>query len=158
MNKAELGNITQYFGSKLPAGRIANRDTRIAIVCLYSSLAAAKRMVDDELETLRKSLVGDKEAEIAKYGELMAKAADEKLSNDERMKAKAEADAMTECAKIDMDFQSAAGKVLAEEVTADIRKVSLELLYDALSDCGFPTLSPDIPIAAVEQIFKPVIS
>ena len=157
MNKAELGNITQYFGSQLPAGRIANRDTRIAIVCLYSSLAAAKRMVDDELETLRKSLVGDKEAEIAKYGELMAKAADEKLSNDERMKAKAEADAMTECAKIDADFQAAAGKILTEQVTADIRKVKLELLYDALSDCDFPTFSPDMPIVAVEQIFKPVL-
>lgn len=157
MNKNELINITRYFGEQLPAGHITNRDTRIAIVCLYSSLAAAMKVVEGELEALRNSLIGDRKEEVAAYGALMAKAADESLPKGERMKAKAEADAMTECAKIDADFHAAADKILNEEVTADIRKVSLEVLYDALSDCGFPTFSPDMPIVAVEQIFKPVL-
>ena len=151
MTKIELKSLAEYFGGKLPAGKIKDREVRLAIVRLYTTLAKANKETLDEVEELRKSLVGDKEADIAKYAELLRKAAD----GDE--KAKEEAEAMTECVRIDKDFAEASSKLFQEESDAKIAKVPLETLYEALSDCGFVGFSPDIPIAAVEEIFKQVI-
>lgn len=157
MNKGELKNLSQYFGTRLPAGKIQNRDVRIAIVRLYASLAVADKAITDEMEEMRKTLVGDKEEELRRWSELNARAEDANLSADDRMKAKTEADAMTECANINRDYIKSVNDMLAEESNAEVRKVSLEVLYEALSDCGFPTFDENMPIAAVEQIFAHVI-
>ena len=156
MTKFELKSLAEYFGTKLPAGKIQNRDVRIAIVRLYGSLAVANKAITEEVEALRKGLVGDNEEKILKWVELRQKAASAK-DEKEAKKLQKEADAMTECVQIDKDFSEALQKLHAEEADADIKKVPLEVLYEALADCGFPNFKEDLPIAAVEQIFAPVI-
>ena len=157
MKKVELKSLAEYFGGRLPAGRIADRETRIAIVRLYGTLAVANKGVMDEIEEVRKGLVGDKEADIRKWAGLMQKAADEKAKPADRKKARAEADAMTECVRIDKDYQEAVSKLLAEDIEPELKKVSLEQMFEALTDCGFPNLDPNIPLAAIAEMFKDVI-
>lgn len=146
MKKFELKTLAEYFGNRLPAGKIKDRNTRLAIVLLYGSLAKANMATMEEIEQVRLALIKGKEDEIEKYGRL--------AGNPE---TKAEADAMTECAQIDADFKEAAGKILAEETNPDIKKISIENLFDALADCGFPGLSEDCTISAVQEAFKHVI-
>ena len=157
MKKIELKSMAEYFGSFLPAGKIQNRDTRIAVVILYGSLAKPAKEVGDEVEAVRTALTKDHEEDLKKYSDLLQKANDPKISEDERKKAKKKADSMTECVKIDKDFQEAAEKIYNEEIEPSIKKIPLELLYDALTDCGFPRLEPNLPIGAVEAIFKSVL-
>ena len=157
MKKVELKSLAEYFGGRLPAGKIADRDTRLAVVRLYGSLAVAYKGVMDEIEEIRKAIVGDKDADIRKWAALVQKAEDEKAKPAERKKARAEADAMTECVRINKDYQEAVGKLLAEDIEPELRKVSLEQMFEALADCGFPNLDPNIPLAAVAQMFAPVI-
>ena len=148
MKNIELKSLAEYFGTQLPAGKIADRETRIAIVRLYGSLAKANKEVADEIEQNRKSLVEGHEEEIQKYAELLRKGDEASVK---------EAEAMTECVRIDKDFQEASAKIYDEESCADIKKVPLEVLYEALCDCKFPNLKPEIPIAVVEEIFKSII-
>ena len=157
MKKIELKSLAEYFGSKLPAGRIKDRDVRLAIVRLYGSLAVANKGTMDEIEEIRKAIVGDKETDIRKWAGLIQKADDDKLSDAVRAAAKSEAEAMTECVQIDKDYREAVEKLLAENIEPELKKVSLEQMIEALSDCGFPNISPDIPIAAVQQMFAFVI-
>ena len=157
MKKVELKSLAEYFGGRLPAGRIKDRDTRIAIVRLYGSLVVANKATIDEIEEVRKGLVGDREKDIQKWASMMQKAADEKASEAERKAAKEQADAMTDCVQIDKDYQEAVAKLLGEDVEPELRKVSLEQMFEALADCGFPNLDPNIPLAAVAEMFKDVI-
>ena len=158
MKKLEIRMLAEFFGAQLPASKIKNREVCIDIVRLYGSLAKANKEIGEEMEDLRKNLVGDKEEELKKYSDLLQKANDEKLDEKERKKAKKEADAMTECVKIDQDFREAANKLFEEDSDADIKKVSLETLYEALCDCGFSGFAQELPIAAVEANFANVIA
>ena len=158
MKKIELKSLTEYFGNFLPAGKIQNRETRIAIVLLYGSLCKPNKEVAEELEGIRKGLVGDKEEEIQKYVSLLQKAMNTSLSEEEREKAKKEAEGMTECAKIDKDFSLATQRVYNEEIDVKPKKISLELLYDALADCGFPQFGADCPISVIQDNFAQVIA
>lgn len=157
MKKIELKSMAEYFGTFLPAGKIKNRETRLAIVMLYGSLAKPNKDFLDEIETVRKSLCEGHEEEIQKYASLINKANDASLDEKERKEAKAEAEKMTECVRIDKDYAEAVRKLENEEVSAPIKSVPLEVLYDALCDCGFPRFNPDMPIAAVAEIFKSII-
>ena len=147
MKKSQIKTLAEYFGNSVPAGRIQNRDTRLAVVMLYGSLAKANMETMDEIEQVRLALVAGHEEEIEKYGRLAA-----------NPDTKAEADAMTECVRIDTDFKEAADKILAEEVKVDIKKIPLELLFDALADCGFPGLPENPTIAGVQGAFRDVIA
>ena len=157
MKKIEIKSLAEYFGAKLPASKIKDRDVRIAIVRLYGSLAKENKEIQEEIESLRKGLVGDKEEDLRKYSELLQKANDEKLNEKERKKAKKESESMEDCVRIDKDFQEGVSKLLNEESNADIKKVSLEVLYEALSDCGFVGFGTELSIGAVEGIFKDVL-
>lgn len=157
MKKIELKSFTEYFGNFLPAGKIQNRETRLAIVLLYGSLCKANKDVAEEIEAVRKKIVGDKEADVLKYASLLQKANDKTVDEKERDAAKEEAYKMTECVQIEKDFSDAASKILDENVEVSVKKVSLELLYDALSDCGFPAFGEDCPISVIEQNFAQVI-
>ena len=157
MKKLELKSLAEYFGQFLPAGKIKDRETRLAVVLLYGSLAKPAKEVADEIETIRRSLTEGKDEELKTYADLMRKAGDKKLTDAEREAVKAEANGMTDCVQIDKDFQEAVEKIHAEETEPDIKKIPLGLLYDALADCGFPRFSPDMPISAVEAVFKDVI-
>lgn len=158
MTKGEVKALAEYFGQRIPAGRIKERDTRIAIVRLYGSLAVANKATMDEIEEIRKAVVGDNDKDIRKWAGLVQRSNDAKLTDAERKAAKAEADAMTDCVRIDKDYTEAVGKLLSEPCEAEVRKVSLEVLYEALADCSFPNLSEDIPLAAVEAMFAAVIA
>lgn len=158
MKKIELKSMAEYFGAFLPASKIKNRETRLSVVMLYGSLAKPAKDVADEVETVRKSLVEGHDEELKKYSDLLQKAANKELTEDERKKAKKEAEGMKECVKIEKDFQEAANKIYNEEVNPDLKKIPLELLYDALTDCGFPNFEKDLPIGAVEYTFKAVIA
>ena len=158
MKKIELKSMAEYFGNFLPAGKIQNRDARLAVVMLYGSLAKPAKEIGDEIEAVRAALTKDHEEELQKYSELLQKSTNNELSEDERKKAKKDAEAMTECVKIDKDFQEASQKIFDEETEVPVKKISLELLFDALSDCGFPRFDPNLSIAAVEGIFKGVIA
>jgi hypothetical protein len=154
MKKSELKTLAEYFGSQLPAGRIKDRETRLAIIRLYASLASAYKGVADEIEAARVALVGDHQEEIAKFGGLMMRACDRRLTEEERAEAKAAADAMMECVRIDADFREAAGRILQEEIDVAFEKVPLEVVFEALCDCG---LIKDWPIAQVATEFAAVI-
>jgi len=158
MKKIEVKSLAEYFGAKLPASKIKDRNTRIEIVTLYTSLAAANKKISEEQEELRKGLVGDKEEDIRKYSELLQKANDEKLDEKERAKAKKEAEGMTECLRIEKDFSEGINKLFNEDYEGSVRTISLEVLYEALSDCNFAGFNGDLPIAAVEELFKNVIT
>lgn len=158
MNKLEVKNLAEYFGIHVPASKIKDRDVRTAIVRLYASLAKANKETLDDLEEIRKSLTKDHEEEIKKYADLLNKAADDKLTDEEKAAAKREAEGMTECVRIDNDYREASEKLFAEESTAFIAKVPLEVIYEALSDCGFPGYKAELPIMVVEQIYANVIS
>ena len=158
MKKIELKSMAEYFGNFIPAGKIQNRDARLAVVMLYGSLAKPAKEIGDEVEAVRVALTKDHEEELQKYSTLIQKSFNKELSEDERNKAKEEAEAMTECVKIDKDFQEATGKIYDEDIDVPIKKISLELLFDALSDCGFPRFDPNLSIAAVEEIFKVVLA
>ena len=158
MKKIEARSLAEYFGARLLASKIKDREVRIAIVRLYGSLAKANKEIGEEQEDIRKPLVEGHDEEIKKYAELREKARNEKLDEKERKKATKEADAMTECVRIEKDYLGAVDKLLNEECDADIKKVPLEVLYEALSDCGFIGFENELPISAVEIFFKPVIS
>ena len=104
MKKIELKSMAEYFGNFLPAGKIQNRDARLAVVMLYGSLAKPAKEIGDEVDAVRIALTKDHEEELQKYSTLIQKSFDQKLTEDERKKAKEEAEAMTECVKIDKDF------------------------------------------------------
>ena len=157
MKKIELRSLAEYFGAKLPAAKIKDRDVRIAIVRLYGSLCKANREIVGELESLRKGLVGDKEEEINKYALLLQKSVDENLDKKERENAKKEAAAMEDCVRIDKDYSEGVAKILGESCDPDIKKVPLEVIYEALSDCGFIGFGTELSIGSVEEIFKDVI-
>lgn len=157
MKKIELRSLAEYFGAKLPAAKIKDRDVRIAIVRLYGSLAKANRDIQDEIDSLRTGLVGDKEEEVNKYALLMQKATDEKLNKKEREKAEKEAASMEDCVRINKDFSEGVAKLFEEHCDPDIKKVSLEVIYEALSDCGFIGFGTELSIGAVGEIFKDVI-
>ena len=157
MTKLELKSLAEYFGQFLPAGKIKDRETRLAVVLLYGSLAKPAKDVADEIETIRKTLTEGKDEELKKYAELMRKAGDKTLAEAEREAAKKEASGMADCVQIDKDFQEALAKVYGEAIEPDIKRIPLGLLYDGLADCGFPRFSPDMPISAVETIFKEVL-
>ena len=157
MKKLELKSMAEYFGTYLPAGKIKNRETRISIVMLYGSLAKPAKEMAEEVEAVRKSLTEGKDEELKKYVELIKKSNDASLSEEERKAAKTEAEGMSDCVQIDKDFAEALSKINNEEVELSLKKIPLELLYDALTDCGFPRFSPDMPIAAVQDVFKSVI-
>jgi len=158
MKKREILAFAKYFGASVPAGKIQNRETRMAIVMLYSSLVAPTKAIEAETEAVRKSLVEGHEDEIMKYAALRVKAGDTNLSEEERNAAKAEADAMTECISIDADYSEAMNRILSEECDAPIKKVSLDVLYDALCDCGFPLFKPEMTLAEVRTAFEQVIA
>lgn len=157
MKKIELKSMAEYFGTFLPAGKIKDREARLAVVMLYGSIAKTAKEIGDEVEAVRLALTKDHEEDLRKYSELLQKSFNPELPENERKKAKKEAEGMTECVKIDKDFQEAAGKIYDEEIEPDIKKIPIELLFDALSDCGFPRFSPDMSIAAVEEVFKTVL-
>ena len=157
MKKIELKSMAEYFGKFLPAGHIKDRETRIAIVRLYGSLAKANMDVINEIESIRTGLVGDKQDDVNKYAALIQKSFNKDLAEEERKKAREEAEAMTECVRIDKDYSEAVTKVYNEEIEPELKKVSLEVLYEALSDCGFPRFSPEMTIADVAETFKDVI-
>lgn len=157
MKKLELKSLAEYFGNFLPAGKIKDRETRIAIVRLYGSLAKANMGVIDEIEATRKGLVGDKQEEINEYAKWLAKSGDPKLSEEQRKEAKEKAESMSDCVRIDKDFAEATSKILAEEINPELKKVSLETMFDALADCGFPRFNPEMSISEVQTIFKDVI-
>ena len=157
MKKFELKNLTEYFGDFLPAGKINNRETRIAIVLLYSSLRKKNKEVLEEIEENRKNLVGDKEQEAAEYSRLLQMSMNPNLTQEERDEFKKKADSMTDCVKLDQDFSDIVQKIFNEDIDVEVKKIPLELLYDALSDCGFPNLGEDCPISVVEQQFESVI-
>ncbi len=144
MKKLELKTLADFFGAKLPAGKIKDRETRLAIVGLYSSLALPMKKIDEEIESVRKSLVGDKQDEIEKYAALIEKGDDDSAK---------EAASMKDCVKIESDFSEAVRRIYEEDIEIPLRKVSLALLYDALCDCGFDSM----PIAVVENTFYQVI-
>jgi hypothetical protein len=157
MKKIELKNLAEYFGRRLPANRITERETRIAVVRLYGSLALAYKGVTDEIEEIRKGLVGDHEPDVRKWAQLEQKAKDEKATKKEREAAKKEADSMKECVRINNDYEQAVTALLSEDIEVEVKKVPLEVLYEALCDCDFPNLDPSIPVGELAQMFAPVI-
>ena len=157
MKKIEIKSLTEYFGNFLPVGKIQNRETRLAIVMLYGSLCKANKDIAEELESTRKALVGDKEEEIQKYAALIQKSLDTRLEEKEREKARKEAEKMEDCVKIDKDFSLAQQRIFNEDMDVQVKKVSLEMLYDALADCGFPRFGEDCPISVIQDAFAQVI-
>lgn len=157
MKKFELHNLSIFLGNELPANKIVDRDTRIAIVRLYGSIALAYKGVADEIEETRKALVGDKQAEIEQYSKLMLSSMDKTLSETERKEAKEKAEAMSECAKIDADFNKALEAINNEEIDPEIKKVPLEVLYEALVDCDFKGLTHPLSLAETKLMFNSII-
>ena len=153
MKKIEIRSLADYFGVRLPASKIKNRDVRISIVRLYSSLSKADREIVGEIEEIKKNLVGDKAEEMQKFSGLLAKAENKELTEEERKAAKEEADGMTECVRINEDFQEAITKLFNEDSDAVVTKVPLEVLYEAISDCG-----DEFPLAEVERSFRNILT
>lgn len=157
MKKGQLLDITHFLGGALPAGKIQDRETRLAVVRTYASLAGAAKAVDDEAEALRRKLTEGHEEEIQRWAELTRKASDNELPEEERDAAKTEAAGLTDAVRINAEFSEALRGLLDEEATAEgIKKIDLALLFDALTDCG--VLRDGAPIEAIRVQFAPIIS
>lgn len=156
MKKIELHNLAEYFGKSLPAGKIKDREIRLAIIRLYGALSKADKVTASEIEAIRVKLTEGMEDEVAKYTGLIQKAAAAK--GDELKALLDEANAMTECVQIDKDFQESVARLYEEETEVELKKVSLAELYEALADCDFPNFTEDCPIGVVAEAFKLVIN
>ena len=149
MKNKDLKALTDYFGKQMPIEKITNRDTRLAIIGLYASLARAWDEKEKDINSVRTKLLEGHEEDFQLYGQLL-------YENSEESKQKA-AD-MKECVRIDEDFQQAVNTILEEENPCSIKKVPLELLFDALLDCGFPGLNNEaISIMLIQRLFNDVI-
>ena len=150
MKNKDLKAFTEYFGTKLPIEKIKNRDTRVAVIGLYSSLAKAWDEVSKEIETIRTTLTEGHLEELQEYEQLI-------LAGDEKSREKA--NEMTECVRIYDDFSNAVNALMETENTSAIRKISLEILFDALLDCGFPGLEKvPVSILLLQQMFNDIIN
>lgn len=159
MKKIDVRNYADYFGKSISVSKISDKETRFAIVRLYTSLSQAAKKIADEIEEMRKTLVGDKEEDAMKYVELIKRSENTELTQEERDKAVEEANSMEEIHRIDKDFQEMTSNYYSEDFdTSVIKKVPLEVLYEALVECNFPNfVNMDPSLSEIENIFAGII-
>ena len=149
MKKSELKALTDYLG-ELPMGKIEDTAIRRAVIRLYCRLSAINRPVAESIETLRLSVIGDKQKDVITYLNLV------QAGDEASLKKAAE---MTECVQIEKDYEVMLGEILRQDVPADadIPTIPLDTLYTALADCGFPRMPKDVGPAAIEAEFRSII-
>jgi len=149
MTKAELKVYTDYFG-QLPLGNVKDQEVRLSIVKLYCELSKLLKPVTDEIELLRTTIVGEKQDEVNEYVLLKERGDEDSVL---------EAEGMTDCVRIEKDFQEATRRLYEEELPEGtvLPKIPLATLYDALLDCGFPKLSFNVGLSVIVQEFAPFI-
>lgn len=149
MKKSTIVLLSGYFGD-IPVSKISDKEIRFSIVRLYCFLSKHAKPIAEEMETLRSTIVGDRQDEVNTYVQLMEK------GDEESLKAASE---MKECVRIAQDFTEMTRRLYDEDVSIDedIPRVPLLSLYEALADCGFPKYKKEPGLTVIESEFKSVI-
>ena len=149
MKKSELKILSDYFG-ELPMGSIKDSDIRRAVIKFYCQLAALYKPIAEEMETMRTSVIGDKQQDVITYLKLQQAGDEESIKK---------ANEMEDCVRIESDFKVMSHEILNQNLPDDteLPKIPLDVLYEALADCGFPKLSINAGPSAIANQFRPII-
>lgn len=155
MKKIELINFADFFGKRLPIGKIKDSETRREIVLLAASLTKAAKEIDSEVEAVRSRLVEGYEEDVKQYSNLLLKAQAAETSEAERKSLIEQANAITEAVRINNEFREAASSIYSEDAPeVPIRKVDLTVLIDAFVDCD---AIKEQGVTAIQNEFKEII-
>ena len=161
MKKLEIKKFADFFGNGISLSKIKDKELRHEMIRLYISLSNINKETDKEINELKETLIGEKVEEVKKYYELKRKYTDDGYSDEEKEEIKKEYEGMTEVISIINDFDEMSEKIYNEEVdVSTIKKVSLESMYDCISECGINVVgirNDDVTVMMVEKLFGDLI-